>query len=135
MEDGSINTTPPVLDAPVENSSSDQMPTWWSWGWSFATTIMFVWVWKIPIVILYFILSFIPFVNLIALIWFFIYGWVKWKEIMYTSDKYKNHDEKMWAIKTLESVWFFFFILFLIFLSIFLIIFLFWMWSLLNTYM
>ena len=101
------------------------MPTWWSWAWSFATTVTFIWAWKLGLAILYIVLTIIPIVNIITIIWFFVYGWLKGKEIIYTADKYLNHDEKMWAIKTLESAWYFFFIMFMIIVAIFFTLFVF----------
>ncbi len=69
---------------------------------------------KIGLFIANFITMCIPFFNILAFIIWFIYGGLKGKEIIYNSDKFDNHDEKIGAIKALENIGFVFFIFFII---------------------
>ena len=119
-----------LIKSANENISKDtnngQMPTWWSWAWSFATFITLIWIKRVWLSILYIILYIIPFINFAFFIFSIVYWWLKGKEIIYNSPKYLSHDEKMWAIKTLETIWFFTFIIFMIILSIVAIPFILW---------
>lgn len=97
----------------------------WSWAWSFANTITLIASWNYGLLVVKFILMLVPIINVLTLIWYFIFWWLKWKELIYNNPSFQNEDQKIWAIKALENVWFIFMILYLV-LFVFFILF-FWM--------
>ena len=86
----------------------------WSWAWSFATTYTLIVSRKYGLLFLYWISLMIPFINFISYIWFFIFGWLKWKEWIYENITLTSEEQKVWAIKTMGSLWFVLMIIFVI---------------------
>lgn len=120
------------------NSNSDdfskysQTIKWWSWdgiltSWTFIVTKNW---WML---VLYFISFIIPFINLLAWIFWFVYWWLKWKDIIYKSPRFNNHDERVWAIKTMEWFGFVTFILILIWVIFYITIWDLFIWTFLSA--
>lgn len=86
----------------------------WSWGGSFTTTFTFIVGKNWGLLILNFVLLFIPLINLISIIGFFIYGGLSGKQLVYDSNRFSNHDEKIGAIKSIEAVGFVIFIIWIV---------------------
>lgn len=97
-----------------EVNENPQITQWWSWWGSFGYLITFVAAGNWGLVVAAIILQLIPFINFLAIIGFFIYGWLNGKQMLYNAPRFSNHDEKIWAIKTMESIGKFFAILLLI---------------------
>lgn len=104
----------------------------WSWAGSFLTSWTFIVAKNWWMLILYFISFFIPFINFIALIFWFIYGWLKWKDIIYKSPRFINHDERVWALKAMEWFGFVTFILIVIWIIFYLTIWALFIWAILS---
>lgn len=95
-------------------TSTEKAPEGWSWGGALLLIYTFVLARKWGLVALVFVLYFIPLINLIAIIGGFIYGGLKGKEIVYNSDRYDSHAEKIGAIKSMEAVGIFTLVMFLV---------------------
>ena len=93
----------------------------WSWGGSFATTVTLAGSKNWVLLIIYLILSIIPFVNLINLIVFFIVWWLQGKKWIWESKAFDSDQEKIGAIKFAESVGIFFAILLVIFIVLWIV--------------
>jgi len=86
----------------------------WSWGGSFATTVTLAGSKNWVLLIVYLLLSFVPFVNIISWIVFFILWWLQGKKWIWESKAFDSDQEKIWAIKFAESVGILFAILFVL---------------------
>ena len=84
----------------------------WSWGGSFATAVTLAGSKNWVLLVIYLLLSIIPFVNFITWIVFFIVWWLQGKKWIWESKAFDNDQEKIGAIKFAESVGIFFAILF-----------------------
>lgn len=89
-----------------KNKSLSDFTNSWSWGWSFAiTATMLAWK-KYCLFVLYFILLFVPYLNIASFIIFMIYGWFKWNKWLTDNESFQTNQQKIWAIKALEQIWF-----------------------------
>lgn len=95
-------------------TSTEKAPEGWSWGGALLLIYVFVIARKWGFVALLFVLYFIPLLNLIAIIGGFIYGGLKGKEIVYNSDRFDSHAEKIGAIKSIEAIGIFTIVMFVI---------------------
>lgn len=103
-----------VLDK-FDSISWNDLTKWWSWWWSFATLLVLIWTSNWLLVAMYLILWFIPFINLLSFIWFFIYWWLNGKSWILNNTKFISQEEKNWVLKFSETVWKVLAILFAIF--------------------
>lgn len=109
-----------------------QLINWWSWSGSFLTTWTFIVAKNWWMLIVYLITFIIPFINFIAWIFWFIYGWLKWKEIIYKSPRFENHDQRIWAIKAMEAYGFVVFILMIAWIIFYAILWALFIWTFLS---
>lgn len=116
----------------MENNS--EIIRGWSWWTSIGLPIIYLWNKQYWAFVLYCILNVIPFVNFVAIIVYFIYGWLKGKELIFNSEKFETEEEKIWIIKFFENFWKSSMIFISIFAVFFLILFL-WMWAFMLSYL
>jgi hypothetical protein len=78
----------------------------WSWGWSFALWRQLYIARKYWTLTLFFIILFLPIVNIIWFIVFFVLWWLRGKRWVWENNKhFPTRAHKEWAIKVLERFW------------------------------
>lgn len=82
----------------------------------------------------YIILALIPFVNIISIIWFFIYGWLSWKQWILDNENLETEDQKIGAIKTMELFWIITAIMIFVIILLFIVAGSIIMWALMNSF-